>query len=37
MFFGNPPPKVEFHKTLVKILKNTEEVIKIPTDKRNYD
>lgn len=37
MFFGSPPSKVEFHKTLVKILKNIEEVKKIPIEKRNYE
>ena len=37
MFFGSPPSKIEFHKTLVKILKNIEEVKKIPTEKRNYE
>ena len=37
MFFGNPPKKAEFHKTLARILKNIEELKKIPTNKRNYD
>ncbi len=37
MFSGNPPQKAEFHKTLVKILKNIEELKKIPANKRNYD
>ena len=37
IFFGNPPQKIEFHKTLVKILKNIEEIKKIPANKRNYD
>ena len=37
MFFGNPPQKAEFHKTLAKILKNIVEVKKIPAKKRNYD
>ncbi|MCK4465539.1 MAG: hypothetical protein KAU83_07495 [Bacteroidales bacterium] len=37
MFFGNPPRKEEFHKTLERILVNIRELKKIPIDKRNYD
>lgn len=36
MFFGNPPQKLEFSKTLKKILRNIVEIKKIPTEKRNY-
>jgi len=36
MFLGNPPQKIEFHKTLEKILGTIVEVKKIPPEKRNY-
>ena len=37
MFFGNPPRKEEFNKTLERILVNIGELKKIPIDKRSYD
>ncbi len=36
MFFGNPPQKLEFHKTLEKFLRNIGELKTISTEKRNY-
>jgi hypothetical protein len=37
IFFGNPPNRIEFQKTLEKIVINIEEVVKIPLEKRIYD
>jgi len=36
IFFGNPPERKAFDKVLQTILKNIEEVKKIPLEKRNY-
>ena len=36
MFWGNPPQKLEFYKTLEKISRNIVELKKTPTEKRNY-
>lgn len=37
LFFGNPPKKNEFIKTLNKILDNIVELKKIPIESRTYD
>ena len=36
MFFGDPPNKRSFHAALERILKNIEELKKIPPGNRTY-
>ena len=37
LFFGNPPPKKDFHNALNRIFENIREVKKIPVKDRTYD
>ncbi len=37
LFWGNPPKKKKLEITLTKILRNIEEINKIPIEKRHYD
>ncbi|MDR3286001.1 MAG: hypothetical protein LBT27_00985, partial [Prevotellaceae bacterium] len=37
IFFGNPPDKQSFYKTLNKILANIEKVRKIPMENRKFE
>jgi len=36
-FWGNPPNKEKLLFTLKKIIRNIEEIIKIPIENRHYD
>lgn len=36
MFFGNPPKMNDFHNVLQKIIENIRELVKIPTENREY-
>ena len=37
LFFGNSPPRKQLEITLMKIIKNIEELNQIPINKRHYD
>ena len=37
LFFGNSPPRKQLEITLMKIIRNIEELNRIPIDKRHYD
>jgi HEPN domain-containing protein len=37
IFFGNPPSKQSFYKTINKILVNIESVRKIPIENRKFE
>ena len=37
LFFGNSPPRKQLKITLMKIIRNIEELNSIPINKRHYD
>jgi len=37
LFFGNSPPRKQLEITLLKIIRNIEELNQIPINKRHYD